>query len=263
MSHLAKCRAPGRARAVATRYASRRARALASPSGLCLLILAALAGTPAHAAAQSDASTIPAARDFDSPERFIIELRGGPFSPDFGDNPAYDRFFGGDNGPFLGAQLHYILARVPNIVYFTIGAGFGWSSYSGRAVANPGGQEVSEETSLVLFPVAAVGSVRIDALPRYLSLPFIFTGKLGFQWTNWNTDTGARNDESGWSVGLLYGGQIALDLDTFDRAAARSLDEDWGINHSFLFFEINHFSPTEQSLAVGGTSWLLGLGFNF
>jgi hypothetical protein len=229
-----------------------------------LLLTAASAALAAPASAQTDASTIPAARSFVSPERFVIELRGGPFKPDLGDNQAFTRFFGGDSGPFIGAQLHYIAYRLPDLAYLTIGGGFGWSSYTGKAIAaEDPSEDVAEETSLTLLPLSAVASIRIDALPRNLQIPFIFTGKLGYQWTNWDTNTGAEDDASGWSLGPLFGAQIALDLDTFDSAAARGLDEDWGINHSFLFFEVYHFAPSDESLPVGGTSWLLGLGFTF
>jgi len=215
-----------------------------------------------RASAQSDANTIPAARDFMSPERFIIELRGGPYQPDF-DGAAFDRFFGDDVGPFLGVQLSYIGFRLPDLAYLTFGGGFGWSNYAGRAVAAGGGVEVAEETTLTLLPISAIGSLRIDALSRLLKIPFIFTGKIGFQWTHWDTDTGAQDDASGWSVGLMYAGQFAIDLDLIDSAAARSMDEEWGINHSFVFVELYHFAPTEKSLPIGGTGWVLGLGFNF
>jgi hypothetical protein len=228
-----------------------------------LLLVAALAAWSGAAHAQSDANTIPAARNISSPERFIVELRGGPYQPDLGSNAAFDSFFGGDSGPLLGLQISYIGYRVPNIAYVTFGGGFSWVNFSGPAVAVNGSGAVTEETSLVLLPLSAVASIRIDALPRKLGLPFIVAGKIGWQWTFWDTDTGAKNDASGWSVGLLYGGQLALDLDSFDTAAARSLDEEWGINHSYLFFEIYRFSPTSASLPVGGTGWVLGLGFNF
>ena len=215
-----------------------------------------------RASAQSDANMIPAARDFMSPERFIIELRGGPYQPDF-DGQAFDRFFEGDIGPFLGVQLSYIAYRLPEIAYLTVGGGFGWTNYSGSAVASAGGEDVSEETTLTLLPITAIASLRIDALARLLKIPFIFVGKAGYQWTNWDTDTGEQDDAAGWSLGPIFAGQIALDLDLIDSAAARSMDEEWGINHSSVFFEVYHFAPTAKSLPVGGTGWVLGLAFNF
>ncbi|MEY4577076.1 MAG: hypothetical protein RL701_1779, partial [Pseudomonadota bacterium] len=61
----------------------------------------------------------------------------------------------------------------------------------------------------------------------------------------------------------VVSGQLALDLDTFEPGGARALDEEWGINHSYVFFEVQHFFPSAKSLEIGGTSWLLGLGFVF
>ncbi len=235
-------------------------------SRLRFIVLAlplALSVYSSNASAQSDANTIPAARDFMSPERMVLELRGGPYQPDFGGNGAFDRFFGGDQGPFLGLQLSYIAFRIDDVLYLTAGGGLGWSNYDGRAVAQNGGDDVSEETTLTLLPVTALASIRIDALARLLHIPFIVAAKVGFQWTHWDTDTGARDEAEGWSVGLMYAGQLALDLDSLDTAAARSMDEEWGINHSFLFFEFYHFQPTDKSLPVGGTGWVAGLGFHF
>jgi hypothetical protein len=228
-----------------------------------LLLWTATAAVSGAAHAQSDANTIPAARNVSSPERYILELRAGPYQPDLGSNGSFDRFFGGDSGPLLGLQVSYILYRMPDIVYVAAGGGFGWTHYSGSAVAVNGSGDVSEDTSLTLLPLSAIATVRLDVLPRKLGIPFILAGKVGWQWTFWDTNTGAKNDASGWALGLLYGGQLALDLDSFDSAAARSLDEEWGINHSYAFFEIYRFSPTSASLPVGGMGWVLGLGFNF
>jgi hypothetical protein len=57
--------------------------------------------------------------------------------------------------------------------------------------------------------------------------------------------------------------QVALDLDTFEPGGARALDEEWGINHTFIFGEVFHFAPIGKSLEIGTTSWLVGLGFIF
>jgi hypothetical protein len=228
------------------------------------LLWAASVALPAAASAQSDSNLIPAARPFSSTERFVVELRGGPYSASLENNDAYSQFFGDDSGPFLGLQLSYIAYRMPDIAYVTLGGGFGWTSLSGVAVAADGSDvDVSEETTLLLLPMTAVASLRIDALPRKLKFPLIFAAKVGFQWVHWDTETGERDDAAGWSLGPLLGAQLALDLDSFDSAAARSMDEEWGINHSFLFFEVYRFFTTDKSLPVGGTNWVVGLGFNF
>lgn len=227
-----------------------------------LPLLAAGALLPATVLAQSDANTMPAARQLSSAERYIVELRGGPYFPNV-TNPAYEKYFGKDSGPFLGFQLSYIAYRVPEIAYATIGGGFGWASLTGAASSVQGDMAVDEETSMVIFPITAIASLRFDVLTRKLHVPFILTGKIGWQWAHWDTNTGTKNDAAGWSLGPVFAAQIALDLDVFDSSAARSLDEEWGINHSFLFFEVADFVTTDKSLEIGGLNWLLGLGFNF
>lgn len=229
---------------------------------LVVLLAGSSLGVTGAAHAQTDANTIPAARNFQSPERFILELRGGPYKPDLDGGESFNDYFAGDNGLLLALQLSYIFYHMPDIGYLTAGGGFGWANYDGPAT-DESGQKIDEETTLTLLPISAIASIRVDALARKFQLPFIFTGKLGFQWVQWDTDTGNKDDASGWSLGLSWGLQLALDLDVFDRAAARGMDEEWGINHSFLFIEVFGFAPTESSLPIGDRTWALGLGFNF
>jgi hypothetical protein len=77
------------------------------------------------AGADSQAQTLkPASRRFESPERFSIELRGGPYTPAIADK-SYGRFFGGDIGPNLGVQVDGIVYRKPKIFYLTVGGSVG------------------------------------------------------------------------------------------------------------------------------------------
>jgi hypothetical protein len=234
-----------------------RAGAFVFASCLALPLLAA-----SSAQAQTDDELIPATKNFVSSERFVVEFRGGPYKPDLGNDNSFKTFFATDSGPLLDIELDYIALRVPDILYVTAGGNIGLSSYTGHALG-PSGTRVSEETNMTILPMTALGSLRIDALPRKLSIPFIFSGKIGWEWAHWSTGTGKRDDASGWSMGLYYAGELALDLDTFEKAAARSMDEEWGINHSFVMFEVFHFEPTSKSLPIGATAWLIGLGFNF
>jgi hypothetical protein len=224
------------------------------------VVLALLASS---ASAQMEEDLMPSARDFRSPERFAVEFRIGPYNPDMGDNDAFQRFFGDDSGPLLALELDVIAYRVPDILYLAGAGGIGWMNFDGRTFDSTGG-ETSESTSLEVVPMNLLGVVRFDALPRKLSIPILLTGKLGYQWARWNTDSGGVADESGWSVGVLWAVQIGLDLDTFDPSAARNLDEEWGINHSFLFFELFGFEPSRDSLPIGDSlTWTAGLGFTF
>jgi len=96
-----------------------------------------------------------------------------------------------------------------------------------------------------------------------LGIPLIVAARVGWGWYHWDTNTGLVNDAAGWSLGPYFSGQLALDLDTFEPGGARALDEEWGINHTYVFGEISHFLTTSKSLPVGGTNWTAGLGFVF
>lgn len=230
-----------------------------------LPVLAGLLGAlalPGPARAQFDDS-IPEATDLSSDELFAVEFRVGPYQPDMGDNDAFNAFFSGDKGPLLALELDVIAYRIPDAIYFGVGGGIGWMNFTGKTRNTEGGQ-TSEETSIEIVPLNLLAVMRIDALPRKLSVPLIFTGKIGYQWASWSTESGGQSDESGFSVGLLWGLQLGLDLDTFEPAAARNMDEEWGINHSFLFFELFGFETTGKSLPVGDDlAWTAGLGFMF
>lgn len=210
--------------------------------------------------ASLDARLKPAAHRVSSPERFFLELKAGPYRVFSGER--FD-IFKDDPGLSWTAQLDGIVWRLPDFVYVTAGAGFGYAGYAATATAQAGEDPVTEETTLSLVPVSATAGIRVDALPRQLGIPVIVAARVGWQWSHWDTNTGLRNDADGWSVGPLLSAQLALDLDSFEKGAARALDEEWGINHTYLFGEISHYATTAKSLPVGGTHWALGIGFAF
>jgi hypothetical protein len=233
---------------------------LTSVVAFALACVAAIASKPA--AAQTMDLPPPPERRWISPERFTIELRIGPYSPSMGGNDAFKQFFNGDSGPLLAAELDVIAYRIKDILYLSGGGGIGTAVYSGHTI-DLAGMPTSEETSLNLLPLNLLAVARFDALPRKLGIPFILTGKLGYQWMHWKTDSGGTDTHDGWSIGVLWAGQIALDLDTFDHRAARTMDEEWGINHSFVYLELFGFEPSGKSLPVGDRTWCTGLGFVF
>jgi hypothetical protein len=205
---------------------------------------------------------VPLDTGYISPERMIVEFRVGPYQPSMGGNDAFETFFNDDLGPMLELELDVIAIRLKDVLYLGGGGTIGTAAFKGSTVSSTG-NSTSEETTLSLLPLNLLAAVRVDVLARKLSVPFILTGKLGYQWMHWTTDSGGTDERSGWSVGPIWAAQIALDLDTFDRRAARTMDEEWGINHSFVFFELNGFETSDASLPIGDNSWTAGLGFVF
>lgn len=221
------------------------------------LLTALVSFTAVPAAAQTVDDLAPPPRDFSSAERLTLELRIGPYQPDLAE---FDTFFSDDDGLLLSLELDVIGFRLKDILYLSGGGLIGWANYKGVAFDSAGAR-TSEETELEIIPLSLLAVARVDALARKLGIPFILTGKLGYMWMNWSMQTGGTDRADGWSLGLTYAGQIALDLDSLDRAQARVLDEEWGINHSFVFFEVFGFEASGDSFDLGGLSWTAGLGF--
>ncbi len=233
---------------------------IACTAALLLAGSALALAAPANAQVEEDVEPV---KDFSSPENFAIEFRVGPYQPSKDENDAFETFFGDDSGPLLALELDYVIYRVPEVLYAGVGGGIGWMNFDGNT-RDDQGTATSEETSIEIVPLNLLAMVRIDVLPRKLSIPILLTGKIGYQWSSWSTGSGDATDESGWSVGLLWAVQFGLDLDTFEPAAARNMDEEWGINHSFLFFELFGFEPSDSSLPIGDDiAWTAGLGFMF
>lgn len=214
------------------------------------------------AAAQVE-DMIPTARDFDSAENFAFEMRVGPYVPNFKDglqNGAFDSSFRGDSGLMWELELDTIAYKIPNVLDVGVGTLIGWAGYSGKLIATNGSGRVNEATSAKIVPMAVMGVARLDILARKFDVPLLLAAKLGYQWTYFST---TPDFESTWSHGLRWALQAGLDLDIFEPGQARMLDEEWGINHSFILFEYYQHSVMGSSLEIGASAWSLGLGFMF
>lgn len=166
--------------------------------------------------------------DHASPEHFTFEARIGAHT--VGGNTT-------DLGPMLGAELHYHIWRIPYVGPIGIGLGLGVASYSG--------------TLLVSVPILA--SLRVDVLARMLDIPLVVVGKFGYDSVIYAGQ---------YAPALRWGAQLALELDIFEPRAARALDEEWGINHSFIFFEL-YGNVSLGSVDVSAIAWAAGLGVTF
>lgn len=191
----------------------------------------------------------------DSPMWFAFEFKVGPYRPG---NAVQRRAFSGDRGWLLGLELDITLFHIPYVGQINFGAGWGWAKYDAKARLADGSAS-GETTELIMYPMSALGVLRVDALARYTVVPLTFAGKLGYDFVRWKAETGGATEADGMNKGLRWGAQVAFELDFFDRQAARRLDEEWGINHTFLLFEFFE-SMTE---GTGDRSFSFGLGAQF
>lgn len=201
---------------------------------------------------------IVASKTYDSPERFALELRIGPYVPDVG-NRAFDEIYTDDSGLLMALELDVIAFRLLDILYFNIAGGIGYADYTGTTQSDSG-IDTGEESNFDMVPLSLLAVLRVDALARLLDIPIILTGKIGYTWVVWDDEKGGRDIDDGISHGLSWAGQLAIDLDLFDKRSARMLDDEWGINHTFLFLEVYGLN-TFKGLELNETTWAAGLGF--
>lgn len=241
--------------------------------GLLGALLCAVALAPSLASAQQDAAhedgqLVGSTYAVDplyvpSPEGFTFELRVGTYQPALG--AAFDTTFRGDLGPMIGAELDVHVWRIPYVGPLAIGGSFGWAEWDGPARSTTGANAGSTGLSLVNFNALLV--LRVDVLAREVDIPLVLTGKLGPDFGYWETGAGGSTQATGWSIGLRWAAQIALELDFLEPRAARRLDDEWGINHSHIFFEL--FGSTmgqwsDAQLPMGtDLAWAAGLGLTF
>jgi hypothetical protein len=235
-------------------------------SAIASVFALAILAPSAASADLDDWTEIPAFHP--SPEYFGFELRIGGYYPEgLGDTFSSADYFGGDLGPMLGLEFHYFPFRIPIFGLIGIGLGLGWCQWDATAPAISGGTgDQGERTVFETIPMSANIVWRIDTFARELGIPIVLTPKVGLDVAHWLASTGSTTDAEGWSIGPRFAGKVSLELDFLEPRAARQLDEEWGVNHSEIFFEL-YYSMAGQlissQLDMSGWGWSAGLALTF
>jgi hypothetical protein len=253
--------------------------------GLALAL--ALALTSWAKAARADDETgvllVTSHKSYESPERFLLEVRFGLYHPRVDSDPSLDgatpyRSVFGDTANFeIAAEFDWLAYRIPH--FGTIGPGFGAGYTEASALAplvvpQPNGNTLSaESTSLTIFPMYAVAVLRADVIDRELHVPLVPYAKLGIGWGLWRASNSAGTSNvngrvgEGTSLGIHGAVGLALDLNALDRAAARGFDNSMGVNHTYAFFEAFWADldglGQAHALNVGAYTWSAGLALSF
>ena len=212
-----------------------------------LLLVAVVGLAPDYANAQPVGEST---KEGWSPEGFLFSFGVGPYRPDPGAQ-IFNDVYPGDNGPLLLAEFDFFIYRIPFVGPLGIGLAGGWAGYSGNPVGS------TDSAKFNLFPLNVLLVLRIDALARKTPVPFVFTGKIGANSVFFN-ETVSGSKSNGRSHGFGWAAQIALELNFVNERRANALDEDWGINSSFFFFELagsdaNNRAPVgDQLYFIGG-----------
>jgi len=241
-------------------------------------------------------------KSYESPQRFALEVKFGPFLPDIDRNYSgaglgpYASVYGvtNDRGEATGQPKKAFYGGVAfeyQIVNLAgpLGVGFQWSLFRDKAqalLAKPPADETmsvrsaADKTRFAVMPLALQVVYRFELLADRFRVPLVPYAKFGLNYSFWWSKDGSGNistikDEAGnvtdkarggaWGFQSNLGGMLRLDF--LERGTARNLDRATGINHTYLFGEwqfsrVNNFGR-KNSINLGDSTWLVGLAVEF
>lgn len=214
-----------------------------------------------------------------SPQRFAVEFKLGPYAPDI------DAEFDGSSTPFadlFGSGIGLMFIGELDVQVWQgfgsvgIGVSAGYYGNSAPSCEDDGDDQTpascnsvveGDRTKITLVPISLLAVYRFDVMANRWQVPLVPYAKLGINYTLWwmrqgdgtvaeiNGDRG-RGGVFGWQANV----GIALQLDIFEPSAARKLDNDLGVNHSYLFIELLHVGSGGLP-KLGDTTFMGGLAF--
>jgi len=218
-----------------------------------LALVVALGLGPARASA--DEAEYASQTETWSPEGYLLSFGVGTYRPDPG-SQDFDERYSGDNGPILLAEFDFFLYRIPFLGPIGIGLQGGWAGYKGSVPPS------TQSLKFSIFPLNVMAVLRIDALARETPVPFVFSGKVGFDSAFYKEDDGTQK-QGGASFGFGWAAQFALELNFINPRRANALDEDWGINSSFFFFELAGSDANSRAQVGDKLYFTGGVGLTF
>ena len=209
----------------------------------------------------------------------MFEFRTEFYNPEvdsaFESATPYETAFGTEFMWGFGGYVDYQL--IQDYGSLAVGVGLSYKSIVGEAAE----AESDDETSLNLMPISAGLTYRFDMLAHKWAIPVVPYAKFGLIAAIWWVTNGkgdvanTRNpvspyeERTGWSttLGLYYGGGIQFLLDVFSDRMAATMDNEMGVNNSYLFVEylrhsLNDFG-SEDSIELSSDGISCGLMFEF
>jgi hypothetical protein len=247
-----------------------------------LVALPLLAQAQSAAAQQQDANNY-RARKGESAQNFAAEVRFMPYRPEIDQEPSlggktpYQSTFGSMNRVLFSVELDYQAVRIPYVGTLGPAVSVGYTDMTDKSLTLAGARS-AEDTSLTIYPLHALAVLRADELYRRTGIPLVPHAKLGVGYALWRiTNPGGTSqavDTSGntisgkggtWGTHFAFG--LSLALDALDRGAAANLDENVGINHTYLWAEYDFMRLTgvgqNNALRLAANSWAMGMTFEF
>ena len=230
---------------------------------------------------------------FNSPQRFMLEIKFGPYRPDVDgkenysnlssadSSPPFQKIYGDGNDLMIQGEFDWEIWRGFGTVgiggqvgYFNTSASPLKDNSDGIQLSTSNERSAAGETSLKLLPLAVLGLYRLDYFADRFRFPLVPFFKFGFNYTIWWStapDGSVESFDGEKAMGGTFGWQInagvSFLLDVLEPSAAKNLDVDLGINHTYIFFEFVHVAAdglgADNKLHVGDTTWQGGIAFEF
>jgi hypothetical protein len=200
-----------------------------------VLVVAALAAAAPAAAQVQGSSTGP------SPRWGSVDVGVDWYRPridaDFpkGDGP-YEKMFGNRRGWMLNLGVSKALFTS----YGSLEVGFR-TGYFDKAAKGllADGSRAGSDSSFRIIPTSAALTYRLDVAVERWRVPFAPYARVAFERYNWWVTKGTGGTvEKGATMGWSAAAGLAFLLDVVDPTLAREFDRDSGVNHTYLFFEI-------------------------
>lgn len=252
-----------------------------------------------------------APRHYESSQRFAVELKFGPYSPNIdaspglnGKTPFADLF---PPDPGKSRPPGKLLTQVEFDYQFWRAwyGNFGVGSTAGfyrrtthsfafnndpttglptACTSGAGGDCVrsGDQTALNIVPLSMLAVYRFDYLARRWKIPFVPYFKIGIAYYIWwiengggflsiaqYTPPGATQSQGGWggTFGWVMNPGGAFLLDILDPSAAKTIDAELGINHTYLFCEFHYADVTglgaPNKMNLSDTTLNAGIAFEF
>jgi len=221
--------------------------------------------------------------EYESVQRFAFEIKLAAFQPNVddefsGSTKPFENFFQDGKGLMTEIELDYQFLHA--IGSLGVGLGLGYFRTSADTCASSedglcvdGTRQEGNSSRFSVTPLRALLVYRFDYAFREASIPLVPFIKLGLNYNFWRVKTAAgdvaigdskgEGGTAGWQINL----GVSMPLDFLEPDSARTLDSDYGVNHTHLFFEwsrsaANGFGAKDR-LNVGGNSFTGGLNIEF
>jgi hypothetical protein len=242
------------------------------------------------------------ARTYESSQWFAFELKFGPYTPNIDSSPGlmghpFRDLFTNQNdmpphepSPKLLTQVEFDFQFLHRHGSLGVGATLGiynrWThsfnfadSATGASCVVPNCQRSGDVTNLWILPMSLLAVYRWDWLALRYKVPLVPYFKIGLAYYIWWITTGSggvstftdingkKQDGAGGTFGWVLNPGISFLLDVIDPPAAKTMDAEIGINHTYLFIELNYADISgfgaANKMVLSDTTFNAGIAFEF